>query len=85
MSTFVVRFAGLGPGAFRGRVEHVRSGEKSGFSSAQELLGFFERMNAADRHLPHPADLLEEPVAAGTKPAARRSRRPAREEPGRPR
>lgn len=55
MSTYVVRFASIEPEAFRGKVEHVRSGESALFSSAEELLAFFERMNAIARRVPEAA------------------------------
>lgn len=52
MPTFIVRFAGGELETFSGRVVDVRSGEKAVFSSAQQLLAFFERMNALGRRMP---------------------------------
>jgi len=48
MSTFVVQFVGDPTGAFRGRVRHVSSGEETVFVTVDELLAFFEAMNAAN-------------------------------------
>jgi len=55
MSTYVVRFASVEPLSFRGRVQHVRTGESAAFASPEELLAFFERMNAVARRLPEVA------------------------------
>jgi hypothetical protein len=44
---FVVQFrggAGLEPGSFSGRVEHLVSGQVDHFSDVAELLGFLERV-----------------------------------------
>ncbi len=48
MATFVIRILGDDPRSFRGRVQHIRSGEETSFASASELLGFMERMLGAD-------------------------------------
>lgn len=46
MSTFVVRFLGDPTRGYRGTVKHIGTGEETGFSNLEELLGFFDQMNA---------------------------------------
>jgi hypothetical protein len=64
---FVVHF-GARPGArrrrFRGRVEHLASGESAEFSSLEELLAFFDR----DRSCGH-GGTVAVPHRPGARPA----------------
>ncbi len=46
MTTFVVRFMRGPTESFRGRVQHVSTGEEVVFSSSTELLAFFEGIKA---------------------------------------
>ncbi len=46
-NTFVVTFVGDPSDSCKGRVRHVSSGEEIVFSSAGELLTFFDGMNVA--------------------------------------
>jgi hypothetical protein len=62
MSTYVVRFASVEPSSFRGRVQHVRTGESAAFASPEELLAFFARMNAVARRMPEVATTEPEPT-----------------------
>ena len=45
MSTFIVRFAGGTGEEFRGRVQHVGSGQEASFRSVEELVAFLDAMN----------------------------------------
>lgn len=46
-STFIVNFAVDPVEAFRGRVEHVGTGEALVFSSPEKLFDFFEKMSTS--------------------------------------
>jgi hypothetical protein len=46
MGTFVVTFIGDQSSGFKGRVQHVPSGEEALFKTVTDLLVFFEEMNA---------------------------------------
>ena len=63
MSTFIIRVLKAHSGTICGQIEHVRSGERSAFTSADQLLTFFQQMNAADGgtivHLTEQEDLPE--------------------------
>jgi len=91
MSTFVVRFHRAGPRHLSGEVRHVGTGESLRFVSAEQLLRFFEELNATA--LPPGEGAFEPsapPTAEGPPPRAdspagraqaksgRRARRPAR-------
>lgn len=46
LNTFIVRFwqePGAGEGRWRGRVQHVQSGERAAFANEAGLLSFFRR------------------------------------------
>lgn len=58
MSTFVVRFIGSDPSRFCGRVSHVRTGHEASFSSPEDLLAFFECMNATSLLEPDSGDCV---------------------------
>ena len=47
MSTFVVHMIGKPLKQFRGRIQHVSTGEETVFSSVAELVAFLEGMMAA--------------------------------------
>jgi hypothetical protein len=51
VATFVVRVVATDTGAVRGQIEHVRTGEKSAFSSGEQLLAILRQMNATDCRL----------------------------------
>ncbi|MFH1844376.1 MAG: hypothetical protein ABIF77_14340 [bacterium] len=59
MSTFVVQFVEDPTGAFRGHVRHISSGEDTVFVAVDELLAFFEAMNAASGRGISGANILE--------------------------
>lgn len=66
MSTYVLRFLGVAPDEFRGRVRHVSTGEESTFTSPEELYDFLERMNAAHGRVTAPADHIpDDPAPRG--------------------
>ena len=46
MSTFVVHFIGDASQSFRGKVRHVATGQEIPFSGPEQLLAFFNDLNA---------------------------------------
>lgn len=48
MVTFIIRIARVTATGLRGRAEHVRSGERIGFSSSEELVRFVRQMVAVE-------------------------------------
>ncbi len=48
MVTFIIRIARVTATGLAGRAEHVRSGERIGFSSSEELVHFVRQMVAVE-------------------------------------